>query len=827
MKYLIILFLFLNLPLIAQEFQVKGRVLDGYENSPLAEANIFIENSNTGAITDENGNFILEGNFSKNSFAVISFVGYQQKKIKISDLQNNNSVKLYPEVLTSQTVLVTGSIGKEGETPAAFSKITQKHIEENYTVQDIPEYLSTLPSSTFYSQSGSGIGYNFLSIRGFDQRRISVSINGIPQNDPEDHNVYWLDFPDILASTELIQVQRGAGSGVIGYPAIGGSINIITSPFSEKQKFEINSSYGNFNTRKFSGTYASGLINNKYSIYAKYSKLLSSGYRNNAWVDFNSYHFSAVRYDKNLTSQINVFGGLIFDGLDYTGVPKSILQNKELRKNNSSYWYYYDNELYFYERRPEEKEKFSQPHFEILNEYKINENLNLNSALFMILGNGYFDYDASWADTSYFRLTNQYGFNLNDNPVNSIIRAKVENKQYGWIPRLSYDYGFGELLLGSELRIHRSLHWGKINYAENLPANFDLDYKYYEYKGGKNIINSFVHNNFNFGNINILAEIQAAYHKYKLYDEKFLGNDFSISNLFWNFRSGFNYKFNQNVNSYFSFARVSREPRLSNYYDAGESAGGEIPQFEKLENGNYDFGNPLVKPETMNDFEFGTYFRTANFNLGANLFYMIFNDEIVKNGKVDRFGDPITGNAEKTIHSGIEFTSNFKLTKNFDFLLNATYSKNFIEKGKTFIEYEDQISGENRIAEIDLSKNKISGFPEILVNGSVKFQFENLLTMLTARYSGEFYSDNFDENLNELLQIYPGFTDYQDNKVDAYFTADLFASYVFKLNSNLKTIKIFGEVNNLFDELYAAYAIGGEFFPAAERNFLIGIQFGF
>ncbi|MCK7517700.1 MAG: Plug domain-containing protein [Ignavibacteriales bacterium] len=59
------------------------------------------------------------------------------------------------------------------------------------------------PQLHFYSENGNGIGYNYLSIRGFDQRRISVSINGIPQNDPEDHNVYWLDFPDLLASTEL------------------------------------------------------------------------------------------------------------------------------------------------------------------------------------------------------------------------------------------------------------------------------------------------------------------------------------------------------------------------------------------------------------------------------------------------------------------------------------------------------------------------------------------------------------------------------------------------------------------------------------------------
>ena len=77
-------------------------------------------------------------------------------------------------------------------------KLIKKKFKIDYTVQDIPNYLSQLPSTTFYSENGNGIGYNYLSIRGFDQRRISVSINGIPQNDPEDHNVYWLDFPDLL-----------------------------------------------------------------------------------------------------------------------------------------------------------------------------------------------------------------------------------------------------------------------------------------------------------------------------------------------------------------------------------------------------------------------------------------------------------------------------------------------------------------------------------------------------------------------------------------------------------------------------------------------------
>ncbi len=49
----------------------------------------------------------------------------------------------------------------------------------------------------------------------------------------------------------------------------------------------------------------------------------------------------------------------------------------------------------------------------------------------------------------------------------------------------------------------------------------------------------------------------------------------------------------------------------------------------------------------------------------------------------------------------------------------------------------------------------------------------------------------------------------------------------FTLGNTIKKVRIFGQVNNLFDNLYAAYATGGDFFPAAERNFLVGLKLGF
>ena len=824
MKKLIILFLFISIQIFSQELTISGVIRDFETKIPLESANVFIKNAKVGTTSDEDGKFILSGTFRNNDTLVVSFIGYKTFIKEISQLKFDDvAIELHKIILPSQTILIEASVGQKGISPITFEKLERKDIEKDYVVQDIPNYLSQLPSTTFYSENGNGIGYNYLSIRGFDQRRISVSINGIPQNEPEDNNVYWLDFPDLLASTELIQVQRGAGAGVVGYPAVGGAINIITSPFSDKAGINFEASYGSFVTRKYSLSFSSGLIKNKYSVYAKLSQILSSGYRDLSWTKFNSYHFSVVRYDNNLTTQINVYGGPISDGLAYNGIAKFAIKNKELRKDNYSYWEADDSGYtYTLNRRPEEIENFSQPHFELLNEYQVNNKVKINSALFLVLGSGFFDYDGSWAIPDYgyddyFRLKLN-GFDSTVVPGNALIRAQVENKQFGWIPRISIDHLNGQLIVGGEFRIHRSEHWGSINYAENLPAGITKDYKYYFYKGAKDILTGFVHESYNVNDeINFLAELQLSYHKYRLFDEKYLNTDFSVSNIFLNPRLGINYKIDAKQNIFFSFARVSREPRLKNYYDAAESSGGEVPQFELNYDGTYNYDSPLVKPETMNDFEFGLSHNENNLNLNLNLFYMLFENEIVKNGKVDRFGQPITGNVDRTTHAGIELSFAVKLLDKLELFGNATYSKNEIKSGKYFISDTESI---------ELSGNSISGFPDFLSNLGLKFNTDNLFLKLTGKYVGKFYSDNFGDNLKTYLKDYPGFVDYNDNVNDSYFVVDFYGSYQFNVFNSLSDSKIFIQVNNLFNELYSAYAIGKEFFPAAEVNFITGIKFG-
>jgi len=828
MKGYVILFILTFGSSFAQTYELKGRIFNLSDNSPVNLVNISIEGKNIRTVSEEDGSFRIKDDITPEEFVVFSHIGFNTRRIKIGELPNSGPlmITLEPKIITSQTILVRGSIGNEGTTPLTFSKIENNEIKSTYTTQDIPEMLNSLPSTSFYSENGNGIGYNHLSLRGFDQTRISISINGIPQNDPQDHDVYWIDFPDLLESTELIQVQRGAGSGIVGYPAVGGAINIITSTLSDKPRMEFSSSLGGYNTRKYSAEFSSGLISNKYSIYAKLSETLSGGYRNSSWVDLKSYYISAVRYDDNLTTQINLYGGPIADGLAFTGLPKFAVKDKDLRRANYSYFEATDKEYtYTITRRPDEIENFSQPHFELLNELKLSDKVSFNSALFLLLGNGYFDTDGSWADTNSLRISKQFGFNPTQNPGNVLIRDMVENRQWGWIPRLSIIHDDGELILGGELRIHRSVNWGSIEYGDGLPYGLSQDYRFYYFEGGKNIVNLYAHDDYRLNDrTSLLAELQLASDRYVLFNEKYLGNDFHVDNLFLNPRIGLNYKFSPATSGYFSFARVSREPTLVNYYDAASSSSGTTPQFGLSPNGAYDFSNPLVKPETMNDFEIGTTFKNESFNLSLDAYYMLFNNEIVQQGQVDRFGQPITGNMERTIHYGIEYSIDYKTPRYLEFVLNGSFSKNYISRGHNFATLSDGITSET--VDIDLRDNSISGFPNMTLCGIIKFKWEDLYAQLSCKYVGEMFTDNFGSRLAELNASYPGLTDYTDNRVDPYFVMNFFISYTLDFSPVAKQLKIFFQADNLLDNLYASYGIGNEFFPAAERNILCGIKIG-
>jgi len=814
MRYRVLMASLVVLPVLVlaqQSALIRGRVIDAETKKPLAAANVSLLGSSFGTHTNDDGSFELR-NVPPGPVSVrVSFIGYTASVIALLPTEHNGALReiaLEPTILPGQTIVISATRARERENPVTFATLSARDLTERYSTQDIPQLLSELPSTTFYSENGNGIGYNYLSIRGFDQRRISVLINGIPQNDPEDHDVYWLDFPDLTANLQDIQVQRGAGSAFYGPPAVGGSVNLVTSTYSKTPAIDFSSGYGSYNTRRYSVAINSGMVGGQYQFYGRLSRILSDGYRNNAWTDFSSYFVGAIRYDRTMTTQFNFYGGPVADHLAYYGIAKedAYSRDSDRRRHNPI-------------SRPEEIENFSQPHYELLHEWQINDDIVLNNALFLVTGKGFFDFDGSWAPYSYFRITGAGGFSIAGDPdtlyiPNALIRAWVSNTQFGWLPRASIQHSGGTLTVGAEIRMHRSIHWGALRWGDQIPAGVTPEYHYYEYKGGKSILSLYAHELYTLRpDLTLQLDVQYAYNQYRLFDEKYLHTDFSVPYHFLNPRLGLNYNVTDEFNVYAQISRTSREPRLKNLYDAAEAStpaswGAVTPQFKLLGNGKYDFSNPLVKPEALVDLELGGGYISDQFRIGVNLFSMTFSNEIIKQGQLDRFGIPVTGNAEKTLHQGIELTTAAKWDETLELQANATLSRNRLERYTVY----------DGAAPVSLDGNTIAGFPDVLANVRATYRTTWLTASLALQHVGEFYTDN---NQNPRTGTPdPGRT------VNEFTVAHMWVTAKLPVGSFARSLELQVHVNNLFNRFYASHGEGDEFFPAAERNIFASLRFG-
>ncbi|MGB9592302.1 MAG: TonB-dependent receptor domain-containing protein, partial [Candidatus Kryptoniota bacterium] len=333
--------------------------------------------------------------------------------------------------------------------------------------------------------------------------------------------------------------------------------------------------------------------------------------------------------------------------------------------------------VYAVPRRPTEIENFSQPHYELINEWHLSPSVTLNNSLFLMRGYGFFDYDGSWGDTTFFRLTSKYGFNPAQNPTDALIHAYVDITQFGWLPRVSATLNNGDLTIGGEFRRNLSYHWGSIRWADNLPANVSADYRFYEYRVRTDMASIYSHGTSNLTkNLSLRIDLEYAFKQYYFYGEKFVGNTFTVPYHFFNPRIGLNYDLSSQSNIYFTVNRTSHEPRLISLYNADESSAGATPNFGMNKDSTLNFGDPLVKPETLYDLELGYRFNSEDLTLSISGYWMEFFDELVSNGKLDQYGMPITGNASRTRHVGLEIESSYMLLKDFSLYGNLTLSSN-------------------------------------------------------------------------------------------------------------------------------------------------------
>jgi iron complex outermembrane receptor protein len=133
--------------------------------------------------------------------------------------------------------------------------------------------------------------------RGMDAQRIQVSINGVPYNDAESQEVYWVNIPDLFSSADDIQVQRGIGFSTMGGTGLGGSISIKTTKRHAKPFLQFQTSLGSFNTFRNSIQASTGVMADGWQITTRGSLIQSDGYIDRAWsLDLGSFYLDVSKY---------------------------------------------------------------------------------------------------------------------------------------------------------------------------------------------------------------------------------------------------------------------------------------------------------------------------------------------------------------------------------------------------------------------------------------------------------------------------------------------------------------------------------------------------
>lgn len=719
----------------------------------------------------------------------------------------------------------------------SYDEIDSEMIELKTSNVDLPNLLNGLTSVYTYSENGNNVGYTNLRLRGFDQRRISVFVNGVPINDPEINNVFWLNYSDLQESIGEIQVQRGAGISGFGSPSIAGAVSINTTNYINNPGVRISSGVGyqtfgdqdeiRANTSKFTAEYSSGLVDGKYAFYGKLGRINSWGYRNNSDVQATNFFFSGTRLGENYTLQLNVFGGGQTDGLAYSGVGKDDVNDLNLRRANP---------LNFNGR---EREQFFSPHYQLLTEWRINPNFKINSTNFYFEGEGYFDFNAfSFAPAD-------LGFNPTTNPGPAtmddlLLRGFVRNRQIGRVTTADWNHKGGNLKVGIEGRMHKSDHYVDIQFSDEYPENYPVDYKINEWNSGKNIFSLFAKEQYSVtDDLIVNLEAQFVYNNYYFENEKFGGQDqiyydfdgnaigstvFDVDYLFFNPRLGVNYNLTDNLSFYSSIAYTNREPRRNSIYNADFRIYGNRPNFETriitADSILYNFENPLIEPEKLFNVEIGANYTSDYVNGGLNFYLMDYTDELIQDGVVDFYGVPVDINAPNTIHYGVELSGRhiWKLPKKsrLGFDLNLTYSVNEIQEFTTSL-----VDTASNPIDLDLSGNTIAGFPDFIFNAGLDYQIGNLFSRFDVKTVSDFYWNNLTEEQQSLVSATG-----TSNVVASYFVANFNVRYNIGKVLWIEEVVLQAQINNLFNELYAPFANEYGYFSAAERNFYLGIQLG-
>jgi len=789
------------------QYSVRGKVLD--ENGrPLVGSSVMLVEISQGKITQSDGTFVFE-NLQENSHTLYAhFLGYEPVRRQVR-AGENIEIRLMRKAFGLDELIVTSHRAHE-RSAVAFTNVSAEEMSLRNLGQDLPFLLMLTPSFVATSDAGTGIGYTGFRIRGTDANRVNVTINGIPFNDAQSHGSFFVNIPDIASSLSSIQVQRGVGTSTNGVAAFGASINMQTNHPRQEPFAAFSTTYGSFNTTKYTAQFGTGILENRMAFEARISSINSDGYVDRAFSDLKSYFFSAGYFGTNTTLNFITFGGREQTYQAWNGVNLDMVRaNPHLynrRFNEIGMFFDDDGNRQFYDNQTD---NYTQIHYQLHWTQRFTQNLHLNMALHYTRGIGYYEEYSAGARYDRHGLTPDTLANGNPRTRTDLIRQRwLDNHFFGTTFSLNYNTNRIQATLGGAANRYLGDHYGKILWVRH-PNNFDPNRDWYRNNAVKDDVSIFGMVTTEVArNLFATADMQFRYIDYRMEGIADRLQDITQRHEFhfFNPKFGLTYEPARNQRIYASFGIANREPNRNNFTRAGEN---ERPTSERLYNT-----------------EIGYQFLTQRFSAGANFYYMRYRDQLILTGKISEIGQPLTTNIPDSYRAGVELNAAWKLSDNFRWDGNMTLSRNRI---LNFVERDVNVYDENWdwIGTQDnyLGTTDIAYSPNVIANSIFTFNHRNFEAGIHSFYVGRQFFDN---------------TSSMARSIDPYFVSNLNLRYTLPLKNHLQEVDFRLMINNIFNVDYSSNAytwysayVGGvrhnesRFFVQAGTNFLASVTVRF
>lgn len=201
----------------------RGKVTDS-SGKPVADANVWLESTNIGTVTDVNGIFEL-GDVPDGKYTLrVSSMNYEGTHVLVDKSDENLLISLNDSPLKLNEVVVTGTgtHNRLKNSPVAVDIISQKELQ-NVSFGSFENTMMSLTPSLSFTPNAMG---SYLQLNGLSNRYVVIMVDGKRLAGDVSGNI---DLSRInMSNIKRIEILKGAASSLYGSEAMGGVINIIT-----------------------------------------------------------------------------------------------------------------------------------------------------------------------------------------------------------------------------------------------------------------------------------------------------------------------------------------------------------------------------------------------------------------------------------------------------------------------------------------------------------------------------------------------------------------------------------------------------------------------